>query len=89
MTKKHFIAMAIQFGLSTRIRLNDYRANRITLDEYDFWYTTYVTAINDFCKVAKQFNSNFDVEYFLDFVADVAMERRDAQGKLIKKGKVA
>lgn len=89
MTKKHFIAMAIQFGLSIRIRINDYVAQRISLDEYDLWYSTYVTAINDFCKVAKQFNNNFDVEYFLDFVGDVATERRDAQGKLTKKNKVA
>ena len=89
MTKKHFVAMAIQFGQTIRIRLDDYVAQRITLDEYDFWYNAYLAAVTDFCKVAKQSNSNFDVEYFLDFVGDIVTEKRDAQGKLVKKSKVA
>jgi hypothetical protein len=85
MTKKHFIAMAIQFAkaqssICTTDRDVDVKAQQlIGLD----------LAIHAFCEVAKEANSAFDQDYFLNFIHEIFYGQRDANGKLVKKSKVA
>lgn len=85
MSKKHFIAMAIQFALLRKEILN---RNMSTVHKAH--QLSGVSEAQDaFCKVAIQSNPNFDKYYFLDFIDDIAAGKRDNNGKLIKTKKVA
>jgi hypothetical protein len=85
MTKKHFIAMAIQFA--------KVQSSILTMDrDVDTKATQLVgvsLAIDAFCKVAKESNSAFDESYFKDFIHQILYGQRDANGKLVKKSKAA
>jgi hypothetical protein len=80
MTKKHFIAMAIQFA--------KVQSSILTMDrDVDTKATQLVgvsLAIDAFCKVAKESNSAFDESYFKDFIHAILYGQRDANGKLVK-----
>ena len=85
MTKKHFIAMAIQFAkvqssICTNDRDVDVKASQLIGVEL---------AIDAFCEVAKQANSAFDKDYFKNFIHEIFYGQRDANGKLIKSRKAA
>jgi hypothetical protein len=85
MTKKHFIAMAIQFAkVQSSICLGDrdvdVKASQLIGVEL---------AIDAFCEVAKQANSAFDKDYFKTFIHEIFYGQRDANGKLIKSRKAA
>jgi hypothetical protein len=83
MTKKHFIAMAIQFAkvqssICTNDRDVDVKAQQLIGVDL---------AIHAFCQVAKESNSAFDQDYFLNFIHEIFYGKRDANGKLIKQSK--
>jgi hypothetical protein len=85
MTKKHFIAMAIQFAkvqssICTNDRDVDVKASQLVGVNL---------AIDAFCEVAKQANPNFDKDYFTNFIHEIFYGQRDANGKLIKSRKAA
>jgi hypothetical protein len=86
MTKKHFNAMAIEFGRYL-LWLKECKENKLNfhLAEYNqIRENTYWTAIGSFCEVAKAANPAFDKERFCDFVTDIQDGRRDKDGKLVK-----
>jgi hypothetical protein len=74
MTKKHFEAFANAYGFQLRF-LNPN-------DVEQFWL-----GIRIFEDVCKQFNPNFDVTTFEDWIRDIAEKRRDLNGKKIKGAK--
>lgn len=78
MSHKDFDAMAIEFGLAIR-----WCANAGSQDLTDAQLLTVKRNVESFCRVAKSSNSLFDRQRFLDFVDDVATQRRDAFGKLV------
>lgn len=85
MTKKHFISMAITFAqIRMSIESSNYgdaqKANQLIGLQ---------AAIDGFCQVAKQHNSNFDASYFKDFILEIWMGERDLNGKKIKQTKKA
>jgi hypothetical protein len=89
MTKKHFIAMANLFGaylngLERAKELQPQATEKHRDMEIAYW-----NAINAFATVAADFNSNFDANYFNEYVTDIQFGRRDFNGKLIKTRKVA
>jgi len=83
MTKKHFIAMAIQFAkVQSNICLTD--------SDVDIKASQLVgvnLAIDAFCEVAKQANSAFNKDYFTTFIHEIFYGQRDANGKKIKQTK--
>jgi hypothetical protein len=84
MTKKHFVAMAIQFAkvqssICTNDRDVDVKASQLVGVQL---------AIDAFCEVAKQANANFDKEYFTTFIHEIFWGKRDADGKKVTKGKL-
>jgi hypothetical protein len=80
MTKKHFIAMAIQFAkVQSSILLMDR-----DVDAKASQLVGVGLAIDAFCKVAKESNSAFDESYFKDFIHEILYGQRDANGKLVK-----
>jgi len=85
MSKKHFIAMAIQFAQTRKTILN----SGLGLVATSHMLMGYTDAVIAFCKVAKNSNSNFDHNYFLDFIDEIVEGKRDTFGKLIKTKKVA
>lgn len=77
MTKKHFEAFATAFGHQLRF------IDATNLDQIKaFWL-----AVASFESTAKQLNPNFDANKFGEWVADVAENRRDVNGKKIKGAK--
>jgi hypothetical protein len=74
MTKKHFVAFANAYGFQLRFLNPDHVEQ--------FWL-----GIKIFEDVCKQFNPNFDVETFEDWIRDIAEKRRDLNGKKIKGAK--
>lgn len=80
MTKKHFIAMAIKFA---DINLSILHSNVGATDKAQQLMAT-KKAIQGYCEVAKSFNSNFDADYFVNFIDEIFVGKRDRNGKLIK-----
>lgn len=83
MTKKHFIAMAIQFAKVQSSILNMDR----DVDTKATQLNGVSLAIDAFCRVAKESNSAFDEAYFKGFINEILYGKRDANGKLIKQSK--
>ena len=83
MTKKHFIAMAIKFA---DINLTILHSNVGATDKAQQLMAT-KKAIQGYCEVAKSFNSNFDADYFVNFIDEIFVGKRDRNGKLIKQAK--
>jgi hypothetical protein len=80
MTKKHFIAMAIQFAkVQSSICTNDQ-----DVDVKASQLVGVQLAIDAFCEVAKEANSAFDKDYFTTFIHEMFYGQRDANGKLVK-----
>lgn len=86
MTKQHFEAMAQQFAIMKKGIMNN---DSLDLDKKVQVVATYLDAVRAFCYVAKQFNSNFDADYFDNYIEEIVCGTRDVNGKKIKKGKVA
>lgn len=81
MAKKHFTAMAIEFGsilrdLYSNDDLTDVSANAAI----DAIHAT----IRGFVRVAKSANSAFDATTFWNFIEDVQEGRRDLDGRIVK-----
>jgi len=85
MTKKHFIAMAIKFAQVRQTICN----SDWDVDQKAQQLLGTTQAIQGFCQVAKEANSNFDADYFIDFIDDIVAGKRDANGKVIKTRKAA
>ena len=84
MTKKHFTAMAIKFA---DINLTILHSDNSAMDKAQQLMAT-KKAIQGYCEVAKSFNSNFDVDYFVNFIDEIFMGKRDRNGKLRTKAKL-
>jgi len=85
MSKKHFIAMAIQFAQTKKEIIN----SGLGLVATSHMLMGYTDAVMAFCRVAKNSNPNFDHNYFLDFIDEIVEGKRDTFGKLIKTKKMA
>ena len=90
MTKKHFIAMAIEFG--DLYRDVDYKWDA-TPEEWrsNVASAAHVLALDTlrrceeaFMSVARSANPRFDSEHFLTFVQEIRTGARDLDGKKVK-----
>ena len=82
MSRKDFVAMAIEFG-----DLKRWTAHSGSTEITSVQLNTIDRCINAYMRTARQANSNFDSGYFVTFVDEVASGERDLDGKKVKKSK--